>query len=248
MSPQRQAVVLVVIGVLLLTNPFWLFPHEGEVQYTYDRSEILVEDGTLSYSGASETEFAEENSLNAVGCQLRHGFTEQPRACAFDAYLVDHGPVADTRYYLHDIQPDFVRIGDAYYRRTHTRNETAEDVHVMHDVERVTPRTVLAESALLNISDYSRPVPDFDGWGDRGVEFRVAITGDAVTTFEDLGEDNLGNVYRQNDSYYTVVVTSERYADGGPDFLRYDGYRYLLMGVGLVPIAMVLSRRAEERD
>lgn len=56
MSPRRLAFVLILGGILLVTNPVWLVPHEGEMEYTYERSEIHVENGTLTYSGKMSSE------------------------------------------------------------------------------------------------------------------------------------------------------------------------------------------------
>lgn len=239
MSPHRPVRILLVIGGLaLLLNPVWLVPHEGQTQYTYERSEILVENGTFAYDGKAILGFAEVNSLNPVGCQSNDD--EQPRACAFDSSLVDSGPVTVPNDYRGEIQPEFVRLGDAYYRRVHITNESSEDRVVRHDVERVTPQTVLSDSAL-NISDPSR-------FADLGLEPRIAATGETVTSFESLDEEDLGRIYRLNRSYYTVVGTDEKVIDHGLGLLQYELPRYLLMGVGLVLLVGVLFLSVGNQD
>lgn len=227
MSPRTSvAVALVVVGFLLLTNPLWLFPHEGDTRYTYDRSEIAVENGTLEYAETGVLDFAEENSLNRIECQRYDD--EQPRACAFDHYLATHPPVTAPETLRGSIRPDFVEIDGSYYRRIHRQNDSREeDRTVVHDVERVQPETVLAESAI-DVPDSTSQRPD-DLW----LEQRIAITGETETSFEDLDEDGLGRIYRQDGTYYTVVVTGEQHVSHGIDFLRYEVPRYGLALLGL---------------
>lgn len=238
MSPQRRTFVLLVVGgLLLVTNPLWLLPHEGETEYTYERSEILVENGTLTYDGAGVLGFSEENSLNPVGCQRYDD--EQPRACAFDHHLVSHEPVTVPGRPWGVLDPEFVRLDDGYYRRIHRITGSGENRTGTHDVERVTPETVLAESAV-NLSGGSGAGSD-----DLPLAVQIAVTGETRTSFEDLDEDQLGTVYRYDGSYYTVVGTDDRSVDRGLTYLRYELPRYLLASVGvllLVGALFVYSR------
>lgn len=237
MSARRPALVFFAIGVLLLTNPLWLFPHEGDIRYTYERSEIVVENGTLTYDGKGVVEFAEENSLDPIECQSYDD--EQPRACSFDSHLATRGAATVPDDFRGRIEPEFVRIDEAYYRRVHSQNESA-DTGVTHDVERVTARTVLAESAT-NISGLSNAFA-------ADLELRVAVSGDTVTSFEDLSGDELGNIYRRDGSFYTVVGTDEKTIDHGLPFHPFELSRYALMVVGLVFIVGVLSFLAGDQD
>ncbi len=199
-----------------------------------------MENGTLAYDGKGLLEFSEENSLTSIACQ--HSNDEQPRACAFDAHLVDHDPVTPPDQFRGVIRPDFVLIGDAYYRRVHLANESADSRVVTHDVEEVTAQTVLADSAL-NISNQSSPIPD-----DLPIAHRVATTGDTVMAFKYLDGDNLGRIYQQNGSYYTVVGTDMRVIDNGVGFLEDDLSRDLLRSFGLVLIVGTLLRYTRNRD
>lgn len=239
MSPRRLALLLVAIGgVLLVANSLWLFPNEGDTRYTYERSEVRIADGTLQYDGADLPGFAEENSLNPVGCQVRDD--EQPRACAFDRHLVTHGPVTVPRQSPSVIQPDFVSLDGTLYRRTHRSDGPAENATVTHDVERVSPEVVLEESA--------RPLSMSSPLSDT-LPYRVAISGDTVTSTVDLDETDLGDVYRLDESYYTVVATDREHVDHGLTWLRYERSRYLLSGVGTVLVvgAIVVYRRNRPR-
>ena len=239
MSPRRPTLaLLVVVSLLLLTNPLWLFPHEGDTRYTYERSEIVVENRTLTYHGRDIPDFG-ANNLDPVGCQPQD--RTGARACAFDQHLVEYGPVTVPRgRALGAIRPDFVRIDGAYYRRIHRPNDSDGDRTVTHDVERVEPRTVLAESAI-DLSDVQRPFPD--SWP---LAFRIAASGDVVTTYERVEDDELGAVYRRNGSYYTVVRTDETNVDGGPDFLRYDSNRAPLVIAGGLLLLWTLPRAVDD--
>lgn len=229
MSPQRLAILLVIGGLMLATNPAWLFPHEGDTRYTYRRSEIRVENGTFEYAGEEIHGFAEQNSLNPVGCQPNDD--EHPRACAFDHHLLTHESVTVPGQ-PSSLEPDFVRLNGTYYRRLHHINGSDGTYTGTYDVKRVTPETILTESAL-ELSRQSGSVSD-------ALLLRVAATGDSVTTFEDLDEEELGTVYRINGSYYTVVGTNERIIDHGLTFLRYELPRYLLVGVGVLLVVGAL--------
>jgi hypothetical protein len=225
MLPRKAVTLLLVIGgTLLLTNPVWLFPHVGETQYTYERSTVTVENGTFTYAGATVPEFAEENSLTAVGCQPNDD--EQPRACAFDHHLVSHDPITVPWRPSGVIAPEFVRVDGSYYRRIHSRHGSGGTDTVVHDVERVPPRTILSESAI-DLSGQTSTDSD-------RLPLRIGISGDTVRSFEDLEETQLGRIYRSNRSYYTVVVTDERAIDHGVVLLRYELPRYLLVGVGVL--------------
>lgn len=240
MSPQKRTILLAIGGLVLLTNPLWLFPHEGTAQYTYERSDIAVENGTFEYDGEDLPGFAEENSLNPVGCQPHDD--DQPRACAFDLHLVTRDPVTVPGRPEGVFGAEFVRLDGTYYRRIHRVTGSGGNYSGTHDVEPVTPQTILAESAV-NISGHASPVSD-----DLRLEFRIAVTGDSVTSFEDLDENDLGNVYRQNESYYTVVATNQRFIDHGLTFLRYELSRFLLMGIGFVLFIGALFVRTRESN
>lgn len=226
-SRRTQAALLAVVGLLLATNSIWLFPNAGQTEYTYERSEITVENGTITYDGVDNFEFREWNELEPVGCQWRD--SEGERACAFDEHLVDNPPVTASRQMAWGrITPDFVELDDAYYRRIHRPN----DSNVTHDVEPVSPETVLAESAS-NVT--GRQVPDR---GTVPLADYVAISGETVTSVDRPDRDELGTVYLRNGTYYTVVGTEESVNHPGPDIRRYQALRYVLGFVGVVLLLM----------
>jgi len=241
MAPRKSTLALLLVGgLLLLANPLWLFPHEGETRYTYERTDLRIENGTITYHGDSILGFAEENGLTAVGCQPRDD--EQPRACAFDHYLASQGPVTISTATAGVSRPEFVELDGEYYRRIHRPAGDDGTGPTTYDVEAVSARTVLA-TAAVDLTGQSS-----SGAEDLPLHFRVAISGDTETAYVDLEADELGTVFERNGSYYTVVATADRFADGGPDLLRYELPRYLLALVGLAVVAgavLVLSRELD---
>lgn len=226
-SRRAQAALLVVVGLLLVTNSIWLFPNAGQTEYTYERSEITVENGTITYDGVDNHRFYRRNELPDVGCQWTD--REGERACAFDEYLSENPPVTVSKHMsLGRITPDFVEVDGDYYRRIHRPN----DSNVTHDVTRVPPRSVLTASAA-DVSGHSVP--------DRGtvpLEYYIAVSGETVTSFEALERDDLGRIYLQNGTFYTVVGTDRSINHPGPAFQQYQALRYVLAFVGVVLLLM----------
>lgn len=234
----RRATValLAVVGLLLLTNSLWLYPGTGEAEYTYERSALEIENGTITYA-LDEPGFTRWNDLEPVGCQRTDATTE--RACAFDLYLVDEGPVTvPGEQTISAIRPDFVHLEGEYYRRIHRQNLSASADARTHDVERVEPGTVLEESAM-NASRMAGPDPER---GDVQLDTYVATTGETVTTTEALDGDRIGTVYRHDGAYYTVLVTDRTVDTRGPDVLHDDPSRHLLLLAGLVLVVLALDR------
>ena len=237
-SRRTQAALLAVAGLLLVTNSIWLFPHAGKFEYTYERSEITVENGTMTYDGMDYYRFRDRNDLQAVGCQRTDRDGE--RACAFDAYLSENPPVTVSRQMSPGrITPDFVEIDGDYYRRIHR----PDDSNVTHDVTQVPPRSVLTQSAS-DLSGHSVP--------DRGtvpLAYYVAVSGETVTSFEALERDDLGRIYLRNGTYYTVVGTDRSVNHPGPEFQEYRAIRYALAFVGAVLLLLAahveLTREGE---
>lgn len=232
---------MLVAGLLLVTNPLWLLPHEGDVRYTYERSGITVEGGSITYERVDlrDAEAERRNSLNPVGCQPDD--EEGERACAFDRHLVDRAPVSVSQpvsLLANPTRPEFVRVGDAYYRRVREWNRTGTSRNATYAVRQVAPRTVLSQSAvnLTGATGLSS--------GDAPVRYRVAATGSTIHTFEELRAEDLGEVYRLDGRYYTVVVTDlEPVSHDGLEWLRYEVPRLLLAlaGAALVGWSLLVA-------
>lgn len=232
--------VFIIGGLLLLSNPIWLFPNASEYQYTYKRVPIGVENGTLTYDlTRCESSYCKEldsrkNDLNLVDCQPRdtdYGDTIE-RACLFEEYLVDRGPLhlpkRDDHAQRDDIaEPPFVQLDDTYYRRIYRANNNST---VTIDVERVPPKDVLAAVAE-NFTGFEADA--FSHW-----ENRLAVTGGATTISREPDDQHLGNVYYRNGTYYTIIVIdSEIVSQPLGDITRMDRLGMMAFG-GLLQVGV----------
>ena len=224
MSPNRFArtALLLVGGVLLLLNHAWLFPVADDPRYTFERKPIDVENGELTYLGVSDTLWhGEYSDLNALDCQWTD---TNRRACAFDAHLVEHGPVTINPMEMYHDYPEYALIDGGIYRRVISKNEAAHT----YDVHRVPPRDFLS-AVSNNISSLS--VEAVRETTDR-VPLKVAVTGETRQTIYRLDDDDLGRVYSLDGDYYTVVVTDKTYPE--PPVPISDGFRATLRILGII--------------
>lgn len=202
---RRVSALLVVVALLAATNSLWLFPDEGELAYTYERTEIEVEDGTLSYAEEPPREFDQQNDMSDVGCTpgLPHG----SRACAFDKHIVENGPVTVSGGYGGHIadDPPFVYLNGSYYHRVSHVNETTPGR--TYDVEPISPEDLLSEMAT-NVSSI-----DPDAVEVSSTPIQIVVTGDEVTTTRNFADRQLGEVYDRDGSYYAVVLTDRNRID-----------------------------------
>lgn len=221
-SDSRRIILFVIVGLLFVSNSIWLVPHEGDVQYTYERAQIDVENGILTYDGKDIN--PAENDLIAIGCQFQDRGESDDRACGFDAYLSSHGPVSVPNHGLNSHSgSEFIRLGDAYYQQVRDENSST----VTYDVNRVSPQTLLSRVRARNISDAPRELEEFS------LHYRIAVTGDTTTSFEKLEDDDLGRLYHQNGVYYTVVLTDETVHD----IALLPPVRSVLLVAGLILLA-----------
>lgn len=236
----RTLALLSVVGLAALVNPLWLFPAEGETQYVYERSEITVQDGQLTYledPDAADPGFPEFD-LNGIDCQFEDGFD---RGCAFDYQLVQRGPAAVPEEVAGPQRggETYALLNGTYYRRNTTRNETA----TTYSVEQVTPQTVLAELsfpvtkvAADDLSDGTHPA------------YRAAVSGEAVTALEPPEDNDRGtaSIYRDGETYFTVVVSDRPQVDH-PVFGEWVRALLYVLGLVLVVLGPFLML-AESRD
>lgn len=233
MSPSTSttALLLAVVGIALAFNAVWLFPQEGEGQYTYERVQVTVEDGKLTYRAETAHSVDEYNDLVAVDCDSIDTTT---RACAFDRYLVDHGAVTvdiETTGLGPDT-PAFVELADGYYHRTIAEGPNGTTL----DVEPIEPRALLGEIA----TDVSGADPD--GLSESApAQFRAAITGDAVTTTETPDSAEVGEVFLRNGTYYAVVVTDDSGEVDAPLFEEWFRVPLSVAGAGALVAAFVVA-------
>ena len=188
--------LLVVVGLLLVTNSLWLFPDDGETEYTYERVEIGVEDEQLSYDRPGR--YLSGNDLNRVDCTL----TPDSRLCAFDRYILENGPVTVSNDYdIRTRAPTYTLVDGAYYERV--AEETDGEASYTLALDPVRPEELLSAIA----TDVSQIDEDDRNFDDIPLEYQIAVTGGSVTTTTHLEADSVGEVFRRNDTYYTVVAT-----------------------------------------
>ncbi|AQL42229.1 hypothetical protein BV210_05655 [Halorientalis sp. IM1011] len=227
MVPKRvPALLLAVLGLALMFNSVWLLPQEGDTQYTVDRTEITVENGTFDYRNDADGPGHEFNDLVPVACDGRTG----DRLCAFDQHLVTDGPVTVAGDPLYGSDQEFVQLDGGYYRRTVEDTENG----TVYDVERVAPRALLDEVAV-NVSSVSPADAR-----DRALPVRVAVTGDTGTTTEFPDGDRIGQVYLRNGTFYTVVVVDE----GAVDTPLFEEWMHDALGIAgllLVVVGVVVA-------
>jgi hypothetical protein len=224
MAPSRRFVVVTLLALALTTSGLWFFPNEGEPRYTYDRAEATVEDGKITYAGQEST-YSEYNNLEAVGCQYHDS---SGRRCAFDAYLVDHGPVnvSISRYQTYSRSiPAFVELSDGYYRRV---GESVDEDVVAYDVEKIEASELLAGLGTKTAG----------GEDSQFISRRVAVSG-AETSLSEPGDvSGLGEVYRVDGTYYVVVVSERGEVDNIPVPFSHSWAQIVglvwLVGLGLV--------------
>lgn len=197
---------------------------EMKNEFNVDRAEEGVNNGTVEYK-----EIDRYTRIADIGYDFAHIACEnhdpESRACAFDAYLVTDGPIEIKHQGSFDTDHDFVYHDGKYYRRI-DRYHDAND-SITYNVERIRARELLAGMAR-NISTEHSEVNRgiFSHW-----HHRLLVTGEAKTSYvsptadeswrvrarENIGidafdpvhENIIGNVYRYNETYYTVIVSED---------------------------------------
>jgi hypothetical protein len=233
MASRRQyaALALLLVGLTAVLNGMWLFPNEGEQRYTYERAELVVENGALERARTPPRQYAEHHQLDGVDCD-RGTVT---RDCTLDRYLLDEGPVTvQARNPLAE-GPEYTRLGDDYYRRVVAANGSRATL----DVERVDARTVRADLST------TVPAAGPGTLGDAPPVYRAVATGGPVTSSEPPHQAALGDVYDQNGTYYTAVVTDASELDRP---LLSPTSRDLLSAVGIALLVVAVLALSPRRD
>lgn len=193
------ALALLVVGLVTIPNGAWLFPHERETRYTYERTQLVVENGTLTPRTEPLDEYAEFHHLRGVDCDR----ALEPRDCILDRYLLSEGPLTVDGKADRVDEPRYTRIGDDYYRRVVAVNGSRTTL----DVRAVGPEAVRAELAIR-----ARPVQP-SAVRESTPVYRAVATGEPATSFVAPHEASLGRVYVQKGSHYTAIVTAESELD-----------------------------------
>jgi hypothetical protein len=220
---RRRAAVMAVIAVALATSSMWFFPAEGETRYTYDRAEVSIEGGEITYDGKDGPN-GRYNELEAVDCQR---FDGGGRRCAFDAYLAANGPInlSDRDGGFDEAIPAFVELSDGYYHRV---TESVGEDTIAYDAEPIAATEVLAAIGTETAG----------GADSQFISRRVAVSGAEQSLTEPSEVSGLGEVYRVDGTDYVVVVTGRHTIDDVPVPHAHEAMTILgiawLVGLGLI--------------
>ncbi|MEF8785365.1 MAG: hypothetical protein V5A45_05475 [Haloarculaceae archaeon] len=237
MDRDWRLVALAVIGLLFTASGIWLAPSEGTTEYTYERAEVGVTGGHLVYERPDSASLAGYNDLAAVDCQPDD---EHTRACAFDSYLLERGPVSVPNESVQIegyTDQEFVELGGGYYRRVRQGSENGSYVF---DVESANPTAML--------DDISQRADE--GTAETWVGVRAAREGEVTSPAPPESVSGVGEVYRVDSTDYVVVVTDRTTVDRVPVPMPSED---VLVGLGVgclfvVALAVSPSRLTGFRD
>lgn len=217
MERDWSSLVLLVVGLVLVSSPFWLFtgagtnPHEGEQVYAYEAEKIEYTEGVHGYIRAPA-------DIERLDC---YGIREEP-GCLFAAHVAQHGPVVvnTTEFHQYALGSKYVAVEDSgsrtpFYRRVVERT----DSNLTYSLEVVGPETVLADVAVNESELSPKARPTLDGG-----------------TVETYGRRlyHAGEVVRSDGEYYLVYESGRWSAD--PNTFDAAFYRAVafLAGLGLL--------------
>ncbi|WP_340098731.1 hypothetical protein [Salinibaculum salinum] len=203
MDRDWRLVALAVVGLLFTASGIWVAPGEGTTEYTYERAEVSVTSGSLVYERPDSASLAGYNDLAAVDCQSED---EHTRACAFDSYLRERGPVSvsnDSVQIEGYTDQEFVELGGEYYRRV---RQGSENGNYVFDVESTDPTAML--------DDISQRADE--GTTGTWVGVRAAREGEVTSPASPESVSGVGEVYRVDGTDYVVVVTDRTTVDRVP--------------------------------
>ncbi|WP_458205268.1 hypothetical protein [Haladaptatus sp. NG-SE-30] len=178
MSYDWRYLLRISLAILLLANPFYLFPHAGDAAYRYEAEKI---DYSRTYIRA-HSQFAQVNCYNG----------HEP-GCLLAVKIAQHGPVTinTSGFRRYQTGAEYVALNDAndgpapFYRRVVNRS----DEQVTVRLEKIPPNTLLSQIAL-NESELSKPA-------------RKAMQGERVTVHgAPLPEAD--EVVRKDGDFYVV--------------------------------------------
>lgn len=215
----RVGLLLVLLGLVLVANPLYLFEHADETRYGYTVSEIEYTEGTTGYIRAPTT-------IEGLDC-----YRVPSRGCLFAEAIVQQGNGSlrldvghRARYYD---STEFVAVesapnGEPFYRRevdVSEGNRTAPDT-VTYSLEPVATQTVL-RTVARNVSEVSEPVGE------------LVRTGNLTLYDQTLRE---GVVVRDDGAYYVVTQRSRQ----SPDLSR-DDAAFLHSAVAAVGLGVAVK-------
>lgn len=211
MAQRLVPALLVLLGVVLVANPLWAFPHAGEQVYTYDAQRIEYTDDYLRAGG----------DLERLDC---YGPGDQEPGCVLWTQVAQEGPMTvnvsgidrfnyGTQYVVVEEDPESWN----FYERVVERGDRNATLRL----ERVTPAEILANVSI--------------GYDDLSEPGKSAIrTGSVSVRSESLPAQ--GQVVSYEGDYYAL-----RYAGSQPPEWGSGQARFLHGAIALVGLAVALS-------
>ena len=242
MAPSNRRLLLVLlVSLALLANPLWLFPAEGEMRYTYERSELVPQGDDVEYDPAVQVaERGYYNQLQGVGCEaiLGEPIVDRDltsRACALEQALADGGSVT-AEAFARPARGEvvYVELDAGYYRRTTASNGSVVEL----GVHPVSPEAMLSNvTAKPPLEETNAAAVD-----ESDVALRAVGTGEAVETSRHPSTVDIGQVYTLDGRYYAAFVTdSEVVTSPVPEFVRLAAQ--FLGFVGSLSAVLLLAAR-----
>lgn len=240
---RRRGATLLVLALILLTAPFWIGQFDLDAdRYTYERTEVGVEDGTISYVGPTTGPEPHLPISDDLGCEAR-GPNAVERICSFEHHLATSNATIRFGWSTTtiDMEPArgrehrYLLFPDGVYEqleRTANSTESASDLHgefypMYLEIEAVDPHVALHDVSV----DASRSnVPN--------VVRRAAESGEASTRG---GVDVPQDPIRVDGGTYYRVYESD-VSDPPPlETAAYLFARFLAPVLGLGPLVTVGS-------
>lgn len=233
---RRRDAALLVLALVLLVIPFWIGQFDLDAdRYTYERTEVGVENGTIEYVEPTTVPVAHLGISDDLGCESNNA-PDEGRLCAFEHDLAESNRSIVTGYTSSsggvslswNRRYRYLQFPDGVYEQlTRTSNSTespselnGEWYPMYLDIREVDPETALRKLSM----DASR-------WSVPDVVRRAAETGEASTR----GEANVpSDPIRLDDGTYYRVHESDVSDPPTRDRVIYLLGRYLapLLGIG----------------
>lgn len=197
-------VALLVVAFVLVTSPFWLFPHAGATAYEYEADRIEYEKGVTGYLRA-------EGTIDRFPC---YRFHQREGLCLFAAHVAQHGRVtvnvSESYGRRYDLPSEYIVVEDSGnglpFYRWQVEGSDDEDpdrtARKTYSLEAVGPETILRDLAV-NASESSPEVRRMLD-GETVTVYAASPEGEAFDRDDEILEAR-GNVVRSNGSYYLVT-------------------------------------------
>ena len=165
LSPRRRDLVLALVGLALVTAPFWIGQFDlDDPRYTYERTAVTTDNGTIEYANAGDSAAVSGPISEDIGC-LRGFDLGEIRYCTIEGSIATNETTV-TIAYTSDSEPDSLHrtMGSGSYRylavnggiyvqtvrvdRSAGGNESAARYPVYLDLERADPEAALEDVSI----------------------------------------------------------------------------------------------------